>query len=162
MESIEKMGTRVIQLTTSGEGWVSPLCIREFSDPVLSHITRNCMDSTKLLAIDYLFDLGIGRVVMSLIAHNKHCIVSLSSSNKIMCVRHPSLRVFQERHGGHSPSRPSPVRNFGKENRLFEEDMAFSAILFKNLLLLQNVKNNPKYLKAMQKYANEFGKIPVI
>ncbi|WP_227378376.1 glycoside hydrolase family 76 protein [Haladaptatus halobius] len=44
---------------------------------------------------------------------------------------------------------------FGKANRLFEEDMAFSAIFFKNLLLLQKIKNNPKYLKAMQKYANE-------
>ncbi|WP_227356610.1 glycoside hydrolase family 76 protein [Haladaptatus salinisoli] len=44
---------------------------------------------------------------------------------------------------------------FGRENRLFEEDMAFSAIFFKNLLLLRNVKNNPKYLKAMQKYADQ-------
>jgi uncharacterized protein YyaL (SSP411 family) len=44
---------------------------------------------------------------------------------------------------------------FGTQNRLYEEDMAFNAIFFKNLLLLLNVKNDPKYLRAMQAYANE-------
>lgn len=43
---------------------------------------------------------------------------------------------------------------FGKEDRLYEEDMAFTAIFFKNLLLLANVNHDPKYVKAMRTYAD--------
>lgn len=42
---------------------------------------------------------------------------------------------------------------FGREG-LFEEDMAFAAIFFKNLLLLQNVDSDPRYRRAMQAYAD--------
>ena len=44
---------------------------------------------------------------------------------------------------------------YGGVGRLYRQDPPFNAIFFKNLLLLDSVKPNPRYREAMQAYADE-------
>lgn len=43
---------------------------------------------------------------------------------------------------------------FGQNDRLYEEDLDFTSIFFKNILLLQNVDYDPKYTHIMEKFAD--------
>jgi uncharacterized protein YyaL (SSP411 family) len=44
---------------------------------------------------------------------------------------------------------------YGTANRLYQQPAYFNSIFFKNLLLLQSVNHNQRYVKAMQDYADQ-------
>lgn len=46
------------------------------------------------------------------------------------------------------------IEYFKKNDRLYEEDLDFTSIFFKNILLLQNIDYNPKYTSVIEEFAD--------